>query len=145
MPDLRFQITGVEPAARGLTPLLQFKVVVQNRPESQRIHTVMLHAQIQLQPPQRTYRETEREKLVELFGTPEGWGQTLRDRLWGFSNTTMRSFTGSSEISLLMPCSFDLNLAATKYFHALEDGIVPLLFLFSGTVFYESATGQLQV
>jgi hypothetical protein len=43
-----------------------------------------------------------------------------------------------------MPCTFDLNVAATKYFHALEDGDVPLLFLFSGTVFYEER-GQLRV
>jgi hypothetical protein len=36
-------------------------------------------------------------------------------------------------------------VAATKYFHGLADGDVPLNFLFSGTVFYEDAAGSLQV
>ncbi len=44
-----------------------------------------------------------------------------------------------------MPCTFDLNVSATKYFYALEDGEVPLLFLFSGTIFYENDEGHLQI
>jgi hypothetical protein len=44
-----------------------------------------------------------------------------------------------------MPCTFDLNVAVTKYFHALEDGDAPLLFLFSGSIFYEAEDGRLQV
>ena len=35
--------------------------------------------------------------------------------------------------------------AATKYFHALEDGEVPLCLLFSGTIFYTDDDGYLQV
>ena len=42
-------------------------------------------------------------------------------------------------------CSYDLNVSATKYFYALEGGEVPLLFLFSGTIFYASEGGYLQV
>jgi hypothetical protein len=34
---------------------------------------------------------------------------------------------------------------ATKYFYALESGDIPLLFLFSGTIFYEADDGRLQV
>lgn len=145
MPELDFQVNGVEAAVRGLTPLLHFKIGIRNQPEDQTIHAVMLHAQIQLQSPQRAYSASEKEKLVELFGKPDRWGQTLRNRLWGSSNTTVRSFTGVTETVLPMPCTFDLNIAATKYFHALEDGEVPLLFLFSGSVFYESEDGRLQV
>jgi hypothetical protein len=145
MPDLHFEITGVESAARGLTPLLQFNVAVCNEPATEAIHTVMLHAQIQLQCPQRSYNASEKEKLVELFGTAERWGQTLRNRLWGSSNTTVRAFSGNTVATVQMPCTFDLNVAATKYFHALEDGGVPLLFLFSGTIFYEGIDGRLQV
>jgi len=36
-------------------------------------------------------------------------------------------------------------VAATKYFYALEEGEVPLLFLFSGTIFYAADDGALQV
>lgn len=44
-----------------------------------------------------------------------------------------------------MPCTFDFNVAATKYFHAVSDGEVPLFLLFSGSVFYEGVDGLLQV
>src|SRR5262249_18838252 len=46
---------------------------------------------------------------------------------------------------LPVPCSYDLNLAATKFFYGLDEGIVPLLFLFSGTIFYAGIDGRLQV
>lgn len=145
MPDLDFRIIGVEAAARGLTPLLHFKLEVTNSPASQSIHTVMLQAQIQIQAPQRTYLPSEKEKLEDLFGTPERWGQTLRNKLWTHANTSIRAFTGSTEALLPIPCSYDLNISATKYFYALETGEIPLLFLFSGTIFYANPEGQLQV
>jgi Family of unknown function (DUF6084) len=145
MPDFDFEVTGVEVAHRGLTPLLHFKLTIKNQLSDERIHTAMLQTQIQLQPPQRNYTDAEKSKLVELFGAPERWGQTLRNRLWGISNGVVRGFAGSIETILSMPCTFDLNVAVTKYFHALEAGEVSLLFLFSGSVFYEAADGRLQV
>ena len=42
-------------------------------------------------------------------------------------------------------CSYDLELAPAKYFHALDDGDIPLLFLFSGTIFSESEHGGLAI
>ncbi|HEU4679364.1 MAG TPA: DUF6084 family protein, partial [Terrimicrobiaceae bacterium] len=145
MPELGFRIMGVEAAAHGLTPLLHFKLEVTNSPASQSIHTIMLQAQIQIQAPQRTYLPAEKEKLGDLFGTPERWGQTLRNKLWTHANTSIRSFTGSTEALLPVPCSYDLNVSATKYFYALETGEIPLIFLFSGTIFYANPEGQLQV
>ena len=145
MPDLDFQVIGVEAAVRGLAPLLHFNLSIRNQPEEEKIHTVMLHSQIQIQAPQRSYNPQEKEKLVELFGTPDQWGRTLRNRLLGLSDTTVRGFSGTTEAVLSMPCTFDLNVAATKYFHALEGGEVPLLLLFSGSVFYEAKDGRLQV
>jgi len=82
---------------------------------------------------------------VELFGTPERWGQTLRNRLWTHANTTLAPFAGKTSGRLPVPCTFDLNVSAAKYFYALEEGDVPLLFLFSGTVFYAAQDGRLQV
>lgn len=144
MPDLNFQITGVEDSSRGLTPLLHFKLRITNsRPES--IHALLLNAQIQIQSPQRSYSANEKEKLSELFGTPERWGQTLRNRLWTHANATVGNFTGETEIILPVPCSYDLNFSAAKYFYALDGGEVPLLFLFSGSIFYATPEGRLQV
>jgi hypothetical protein len=55
------------------------------------------------------------------------------------------AFEQSIMVNLEVPCTFDFNVAATKYFAALEGGEVPLTFLFSGTIFYRAAAGELQV
>lgn len=144
MPELEFRVTGVEAATRGLVPLLHFKLGVTNTPPTQCVHTAVVQVQIQIEVARRSYDGEEREKLVELFGTPERWGQTLRTRLWGHASTTLRAFTGSTEAVLPVPCTYDLNVSATKYFYALEGGEVPMLFLFSGTVFYAAEDGRLQ-
>lgn len=145
MPDLDFTISGVEAASHGVTPLLHFKVGITNTPPEETIQSVILQVQIQIQAPQRSYNENEKPKLIDLFGTPDTWGTTLRAKLWTLANTTVRTFAGATEAILPVPCSFDLNVAGTKYFYALEDGEVPLLFLFSGTIFYAAPDGHLQV
>lgn len=144
MPDLNFQVTGVEPSTHGLTPLLRFKLRTTTS-SLQTIHALLLNAQIQILSPQRSYTAEEKEKLIELFGMPERWGQTLRSCLWTHANATVGNFVGETEAVLPVPCSYDLNLAAAKYFYALDDGDVPLLFLFSGSVFYATPEGRLQV
>src|SRR5689334_13902345 len=117
MPELDFAITGVDAAVKGLVPLLHFKIRITNQPPAEVIQSILLQAQIQIQAPQRAYSPNEKEKLFELFGPPEQWGQTLRNKLWTHANTTVRSFTGAIEATLSVPCSYDLNLAATKYFY----------------------------
>jgi hypothetical protein len=143
MPDLKFQVTGVEPAARGLVPLLHFNLEISNQPQSESIQAVIIQAQIQIQSARRAYKSGEREGLEDLFGTPERWGQTLRNRLWTHAITTVGPFCGESRGILPVQCTYDFNVIATKYFNALDGGEVPLLFLFSGTVFYIGPQGQL--
>jgi hypothetical protein len=138
VPDLKFQVTGIEPASRGLTPLLNFNFKITNSPADQLIDAVLLNAQIQIQCPQRAYSPKEKQNLVELFGPPEMWGQSLRNRLWAQTNATVCAFRGEAEAAFQVPCTFDLTIAATKYIYALEDGEVSLLFLFSGSVFSRS-------
>ena len=48
-------------------------------------------------------------------------------------------FTGATTVPLIVPLTYDLDIAATKYFHGLDGGDVPLLLLFSGTVFTGAA------
>ena len=144
MPDLDIQIAGAEPVAYGVTPLLHFRLHIVNKAAAETIQAVLLHAQIQIESPRRAYNDREKEKLSDLFGTPERWSQTLRNRLWTHANVMVRAFTGSTDCILPVPCTYDLNLTATKYFHALEDGEVCLLFLFSGTVFYLGPDERLQ-
>ena len=89
--------------------------------------------------------EHDQSNLRDLFGEPERWGQTLRNMLWTHASVVAPSFQDSASIDLPVPCTFDFNVAATKYFQGLSGGEVPLIFLFSGTVFYADADGSLQV
>jgi hypothetical protein len=54
-------------------------------------------------------------------------------------------FKESTVVDLPVPCTFDFNVAATKYFAALAEGDVPLNLMFSGTIFYEAVAEGLQV
>ena len=145
MPDLNFQIEGAEAVAYAAAPLLSFKLRVDNAVAAEPIHTVALHCQIQIEAPRRRYNEQEQARLLDLYGEPERWGQTLRTMLWTHASVVVKPFEGTTLVDLPVPCTFDFNVAAAKYFAGLEDGEVPLCLLFSGTVFYEAEDGALQV
>jgi hypothetical protein len=144
MPDLNFQVEGAEPQRFAAAPLLLFKLRI-TEPHSRPIHSIALRCQIQIEPARRRYTASEQERLLELFGVPERWGQTVRPFLWSHANVFIPSFTGSVVVDVPVPCSFDFSLAATKYFDALDDGDIPLSFLFSGTIFHETDDGRVQV
>jgi hypothetical protein len=145
MPDLDFTITDVDVPLHAAVPQLHFKLDVKNADPSKPIYTVILHCQIQLETIKRNYSPEEKDKLRDLFGAPERWGQTLRNTLWTHTQMTIPAFTESAQVNLPVPCTYDLNVVGTKYFYALESGEVPLLFLFSGTIFYTAADDRLQV
>ena len=84
----------------------------------------------------------EQDRLLDLFGESQRWGQTLRPMLWTHADATVPAFSDSIAVDLRVPCSFDFNLAATKYFYGLSDGDIPLIFLFSGSCFYAGASGR---
>jgi hypothetical protein len=145
MPDLRFEIEGAEVAALSATPELALKLRLTNLTPAETIHTVALRCQIQIEVTRRRYAPQDREKLRDLFGEEHRWSQTLRNLLWTHVNLNVPPFQESIVAPLPVPCTFDFNVAATKYFHALGDGDVPLCVMFSGTVFYTQAGGHLQV
>ena len=80
---------------------------------------MVLRCQIRIEPARRRYTAAEQERLLDLFGTPERWGQTLRPMLWTHAVAVVPPFTGAAAVDLPVPCSFDFNLAATKYFGGL--------------------------
>jgi Family of unknown function (DUF6084) len=137
MPDLDFVVKSAAPVPYAAVPLLSFRIAVTNSLPDETIYSVALRAQIQLAVTRRSYSPSDQEGLLDLFGEPSRWGQTLRNMLWINATTTIGAFTGSTSVELQVPCTFDFNVAATKYFHGLEDGDIPLEFLFSGSVFYE--------
>ena len=145
MPDLDFQVDSAAVVPFAATPMLGFRVRVTNAPAGEAIFSVALRCQIQIEVTRRRYSEQDQKRLLDLFGEPERWGQTLRSMLWTNAGATVSSFTGSTTVEVQVPCTFDFNVAATKYFHGIEKGEVPLCFLFSGTVFYDAGGGAVQV
>lgn len=145
MPDLRFEIEGAEIAQFSASPELTLKLRVINAKPAEMIHTVALRCQIQIEVTRRRYAAADEAKLRDLFGEKNRWSQTLRNLLWTHVNLNVPPFQDSLVAPLPVPCTFDFNVAATKYFHALSDGDVPLCLMFSGTVFYSQDGGHLQV
>jgi Family of unknown function (DUF6084) len=145
MPDLSFEILSATPARDMLTPALSFDLRVTNPFPEQSIHAVLLRCQIQIEVARRRYSSLEQNQLRELFDDPSRWGDTLRAMTWTNLSVNIPAFQGSTVFPLLVPCSFDLNVAAAKYFLGVDAGDVPLTFLFSGTVFHDAGQGTLQV
>ena len=145
MPDLQFRVQGVEPAPGSAEPGLNLKLQIENRPADEPIESVLLNCQVRIEATRRHYTAAEQADLRDLFGVPADWGRTLGAMLWTHSNVTVPAFQGAVQVDLPLACTFDLTIAATKYFHGLEDGAVPITLLFSGTVFYTNSEGALQI
>ena len=108
------------------------------------LHAIALSAQINIDPARRTYDDATRERLVELFGPPERWASTTRSFLWTQVGALVPGFEGSADFTLTVPCTYDLELSAAKYFYSLPDGEIPLTFHFSGTILF-SEEGNVQI
>jgi hypothetical protein len=145
MPDLSFEIVSAGPARDMITPAVSFEMRVVNQPAEQMIHAVLLRCQVQVEVARRPYTPQEKEQLRELFDDPSRWSDTLRPLTWINLSVNVPEFTGNTVYPLVIPCSSDFSTATAKYFHAIDGGHVPLTFLFSGSVFYRSEQGALQV
>lgn len=145
MPDLDFKIEGAEAAVFSATPQIMFKLRLANVDPIEIIQSIALRCQIQMEVTRRRYSVQEQKQLRDLFGEPERWSQTLRPLLWTHVNANIPLFRDLTVVDIPVPCTFDFNVAATKYFHGLDDGEVPLCVMFSGTVFYAREGGHMQV
>ena len=140
MTDLGFTVLGARAEPYAAVPTLMFRLRI-TETTGERIHTLALRCQIQIEPRQRHYTVAEQDRLFELFGEPPRWGETLKTILWTHAQLMVPGFEGSREIDLPVACTYDFELTAAKYFHALDEGEIPLLLLFSGTVFTRGQTG----
>jgi hypothetical protein len=145
MPELHFQIEGAEAVPHAAAPLIALKLRITNLPTTETIHAITLRCQVQIEPAKRRYLPNEQEKLLDLFGTPERWARTVKPLLWMNTSVAVPRFTGELLVDLELPCTFDFNVATTKYFHALDAGDIPVTIMFSGTLFYIGPDGALQI
>lgn len=144
MPELRFQVENAWVTANAATPQLSFRVRITNA-EQQSIHSIALRVQVQIEPVRRRYSEEEKIKLRELFGEPEQWSKSLQPLVWIIANVNVPAFKRDIVVDIPIPCTFDFNVAMTKYIYGLEEGELPVSLLFSGTIFYAGPAMGLQV
>jgi hypothetical protein len=142
IPDLAFAVTDGARLEHAAAPTLRFVLRVDSGGAA--VRSVLLDTQVRIAATRRAYAPESDDRLFELFGARADWGTTLRSLLWTRTTLVVPPFTGTAEVDLLVPCTYDLDVTATRYFDALNDGDVPLEFLFSGTVFYSADDGRLQ-
>jgi Family of unknown function (DUF6084) len=135
LPDLSFAIEDASAVDHAAVPTLSFRLRIESA-GGVPIRAILLTTQIQIAARRRPYDELAQRRLAELFGTPDRWGSTLRTLSWVRETSVVPAFENSALVDLRVVCTLDLEVAASRYMHSLEDGEVPLEFLFSGTVFY---------
>jgi hypothetical protein len=140
MSDLSITVVSSRPDPYAAVPTLLLRLRLETS-EAEPVHAMVLKAQIRIEPQRRRYSSEEEARLLELFGEAPQWGASLRPFLWTHVTTTVGEFTGSVEIDLPVPCTYDFEVAAAKYLHALGDGEIPIVLLFNGTVFSHRDSG----
>jgi len=140
MGDLDFSCLGGKAERYAAVPTLLLKLRIAET-DGAGIHAIALRCQIRIEAQKRRYSAAEADRLLDLFGETGRWGDTLKPLHFANLSQTVPGFDGSVEIDLPVPCTYDFEVAATKFLHALDDGEIPLLLLFSGTVFAKSEHG----
>ncbi|MGF7236104.1 MAG: DUF6084 family protein [Frankia sp.] len=140
MTALAFEVLDVRPQEHAASPHLLFRLRV-SETSGAVVHAVALRCQLRFEPARRPYNPDEQAGLADLFGSPDRYGQTLKPFLWTHATAMVRGFEGTLDFDLPVACTYDFEVGATKYLHALRGGDIPLVLLFSGTVFTRGASG----
>jgi hypothetical protein len=140
MSTLIFSVREARAEPHAAVPTIVFRLGI-DETSGAAVHTMALRCQVRIEPQRRAYDPDEAARLYDLFGETPRWGESVRPFLWTHVDTMVAGFQGSTEVDLPVACSYDLEVAGAKYLHGLGDGEVPLLFLFSGTVFTKGDTG----
>jgi hypothetical protein len=137
---LSFTCTGSRAQAYAAGPALELDLRVVEG-SGRRVHALALRVQIRIDPRRHRYTPSETARLTDLFGEPDRWNQTLTQLQLATVAVQVTAFTGSTTVPVAVPLSYDLDVAAHRYLHAVRDGDIPLVMLFSGTLFYAGDTG----
>ena len=109
---------------RAAAPTLSFAARITD-PTSIEVYTVALSVMFTIEPGKRSYDADARERLAELFGEPERWASTTGAFRWAQVDVLVPSFTGEAGFEIQVPCTYDHEIAATKYFGGLREGVGP--------------------
>jgi hypothetical protein len=134
MVELVFDCTGAKADKFAMVPSMFMSLRI-SETSGQRVEAIALRCQIRIEPARRRYTDEEAERLNDLFGETQRWADTLKPVQFINVSIMVPGFTGSTEIDVPVPLTYDMEIGATRYFAGLDDGEVPLLLLFSGTIF----------
>ena len=140
MADLIFGCTGVSADRYAVTPTLTFSLTI-SETSGVRVHAIALRCQIRIEPHRRRYSAAEAQRLHDLFGDPSRWAETVKPIQLATVTAMVPTFTAVTEVDLQVPVTYDLEVTSARYLYGLDDGTVPLLLLFSGTVFVANGDG----
>lgn len=140
MADVAFDIVRVRAVGGAASPTVALAIRIRTTPPTS-VHTGILRCQLHIDPRRRRYSEREAERLHDVFDAPARWNDTMRPLIWAQAPLALPRFDGEVEVELPIACTYDFALASSKYFHALEDGDVPVVCQFSGTLFLASDRG----
>jgi hypothetical protein len=143
-PELTFSVEGAAPLEYAAVPTLRFRLRIESAGARQ-VSAIALNAQLRIAVRTRSYDPATRARLAELLGAPGPDGATIRSLFWTNATLMVPPFMGSTVVDLAVGCTYDFEVAVAKYFHALEEGEVPLEFLLSGSTFYQDTGGALRV
>ena len=143
-PDPAIEIVSVDSIERAAAPTLRFGARITDGSGID-VYTIALSVMFTIEPGRRGYDPVSREHLADLFGEPERWGSTTGAFRWAQVDVLVPSFNGQTDFEIPVPCTFDQEIAATKYFAGLADGVVPLQLHFNGTIIYRGGDGQIQM
>ncbi|PHQ52982.1 hypothetical protein BLA24_05015 [Streptomyces cinnamoneus] len=143
MADLAFAVTGARPLEHAAVPTLAFRLDIA-RTGGGPVRSVTLTTTVRIAAARRRYAPAERLSLARVFGQDDQWAAALRPLAWARLTTTVPPFDDSATVDLPVPCTHEGELAVTSYFDAVRDTVVPLDFLFNGTVFHTGADGALR-
>jgi Family of unknown function (DUF6084) len=139
MSVLEFEVVDIAPDRYAASPALTARIRIRETSGAV-VHAMALRCQVRIEPQRRQY-EDDVEGLSDLFGPRHRWGATLKSLLWLHASAMVKGFTDLVEVDLSLPCTYDFEVAATKYLHAVRSGDIPLALMFNGTVFTRGDTG----
>lgn len=131
MSTLAFELLGAAAESNPAMPALRLRVRL--RAAGEPVDALALRVRVQIEPWRRRYTDAERELLADLSATT-----ALQ---WGEAAVMLGRFENETEFEVPLLCTYDLQVAASKYFTALEGGAVPVRLFFNGTIFRGAPNG----
>ena len=111
MSKLAFTVIDARIEPYAVVPTLIFRLQI-TEGAGEQIHAIALRCQIQMEPRRRHYSSGEESQLLELFGEPDRWGDTLRTLLWTHASLMVPGFQDTTVIDVPITCTYDFEVVA---------------------------------